>query len=80
MTTARRSSGALRSIGSLSMIERADVDFQSLYMRFYFDEDVSVDIAANLQQRGFDVLTVRDAGRLQLDDATQLAFTCLHPL
>ena len=56
------------------MIERADVDFQLLYMRFYFDEDVSVDIAANLQQRGFDVLTVRDAGRLQLDDATQLAF------
>jgi len=42
-------------------------------MRLYFDKDVSVEIAANLKSRGFDVLTVRDAGRRHLADEAQLA-------
>jgi hypothetical protein len=56
------------------MTERADRDLQALYMRLYFDEDVSRDIVENLRQRGFDVLSARDAGQLRLDDDEQLAF------
>jgi predicted nuclease of predicted toxin-antitoxin system len=56
------------------MTEQADAALLSLYMRLYFDEDVSVEIATNLTARGFDVLTVRDAGRRQLADEAQLAF------
>ncbi|WP_297631552.1 DUF5615 family PIN-like protein [Caldilinea sp.] len=56
------------------MTEQIDAALHSLYMRLYFDEDVSVEIAANLRSRGFDVLTVRDAGRLRLADEEQLAF------
>jgi hypothetical protein len=43
------------------MTERASRDLQALYMRLYFDEDVSRDIVENLRQRGFDVLSARDA-------------------
>ncbi len=56
------------------MTEQADATLHSLYMRLYFDEDASVDSAVNLASRGFDVLTVRDAGRLHLADEAQLAF------
>ncbi len=56
------------------MTEQAETALHSLYMRLLFDEDVSVEIAANLKSRGFDVLTVRDAGRLHRADETQLAF------
>ena len=56
------------------MTERASRDLQALYMRLYFDEDVSRDIVENLRQRGFDVLSARDAGQLHLDDDEQLAF------
>ena len=55
------------------MIEQVDATLHSLYMRLDFDEDVSVEIAANLKSRGFDVLTVRDAGRRHLADEAQLA-------
>ena len=56
------------------MTERADQDLLPLYIRLYFDEDVSADIVRNLKHRGFDVLSTREAGRLQLDDDAQLAF------
>lgn len=56
------------------MTEPIDETLRVLYMRLYFDEDVSVDIATNLQSRGFDVLTVRDAGRPHLADEEQFAF------
>lgn len=56
------------------MAERADQELQALYVRLYCDEDVSAGIVANLRQRGFDVLSARDADRLHLDDAAQLAF------
>ena len=56
------------------MSEKADPDLQSLYIRLYFDEDVSAEIVENLRQRGFDVLCARDAGLLGLDDDAQLTF------
>ncbi len=56
------------------MTERAENDLQTLYMRLYFDEDVSLDIVQSLLKRGFDVLSARDAGQLHLDDEAQLAF------
>lgn len=56
------------------MTDRADQDLLAFYVRLYFDEDVSASIVDNLRQRGFDVTSARDAGRLQLDDASQLAF------
>ena len=56
------------------MTKRADSDLLPLYVRLYFDEDVSVSIVDNLRQRGFDVLNTRDAHHLHLDDDVQLAF------
>ncbi len=56
------------------MPERADQELQALYVRLYFDEDVSAGIVENLRQRGFDVLSARNADRLRLDDDAQLAF------
>ena len=56
------------------MTDQADQVLLALYIRLYFDEDVSASIVDNLRQRGFDVLSARDAGRLRLDDASQLAF------
>lgn len=40
----------------------------------YLDEDVHVLVADLLQARGFDVITARDAGQLQVTDAEQLAY------
>lgn len=56
------------------MTDRADDELKQLYIQFYCDEDGSVDIAHNLQQRGFKVLTTHDALRLAYDDTDQLAF------
>lgn len=56
------------------MSDRADRDLLPLYVRLYFDEDVSVDIVRNLRQRGFDVLSTHEARRLQRDDDAQLEF------
>jgi hypothetical protein len=56
------------------MTERAEPALLPLYVRLYFDEDVSVDIVSNLRQRGFDVLSTHEARLLQLDDDAQLAF------
>lgn len=46
----------------------------SLFIRLYLDEDVNVLVANLLNARGFDVLTVRDAGKLQASDKEQLAY------
>jgi hypothetical protein len=56
------------------MTEQAEQDLRSLYIRLYLDEDVSVEIGYNLQTRGFDVLSTRDAARLSKEDVDQLAF------
>jgi hypothetical protein len=56
------------------MADRADQELQALYVRLYLDEDVSAGIVENIRQRGFDVLSARDADRLRLDDDAQLAF------
>lgn len=60
------------------MTDRADQDLLALYVRLYFDEDVSASIVDNLRQRGFDGTSARDAGRLQLDDASQLALAAVE--
>ena len=46
----------------------------SLFIRLYLDEDVNVLVADLLNARGFDALTVRDAGQLQASDEEQLAY------
>jgi predicted nuclease of predicted toxin-antitoxin system len=56
------------------MTDRADQDLLALDVRLFFDEDVSASIVDNLRQRGFDVTSARDTGRLRLDDASQLDF------
>jgi len=48
------------------MTENDEGDFSFLYIHLYFDEDVSVGIVENLRTRGFDVLSVRDAGARQI--------------
>jgi predicted nuclease of predicted toxin-antitoxin system len=45
-----------------------------LFIRLYLDEDVHVLVADLLNARGFDVLTARDAGKLQASDDEQLAY------
>ncbi|MGB3311065.1 MAG: DUF5615 family PIN-like protein [Nodosilinea sp.] len=46
----------------------------SLFICLYLDEDVNVLVADLIGARGFDVLTVRDAGRLRASDEEQLAY------
>jgi predicted nuclease of predicted toxin-antitoxin system len=50
----------------------------SIFIRLYLDEDVSVLVADLLNARGFDALSVRDAGQLQASDAEQLAYAVNH--
>ncbi len=45
---------------------------EKLFISLYFDEDVSVKIAANLKNRGFDVLHAVDAKMLSAGDEEQL--------
>lgn len=56
------------------MTELVNRELSELYLRLYFDEDVASGVVENLRQRGFDVLSARDADRLHLDDDAQLAF------
>jgi len=41
---------------------------------YYLDEDVAVQVAPSLRALGLDVLTTRDAERLQTSDESQLDF------
>lgn len=43
-----------------------------LFISLYLDEDVSARIAANLKNRGFDVLHAVDAGALSASDEEQI--------
>lgn len=45
---------------------------EKLFISLYLDEDVSVKIAANLRNRGFDVLHAAEAKRLSASDEEQL--------
>lgn len=45
----------------------------SIFIRLYLDEDVSVLVAELLRNRGFDAVTARDAGQLEKSDEAQLA-------
>lgn len=56
------------------MVDHGNDDLLALYVRLYFDEDVSMGVVNNLRQRGFDVLSTHDARHLRLDDDAQLAF------
>lgn len=56
------------------MTDRADPELLALYLPLFFDEDVSAIVVQHLRQRGFDVLSVREAHRLHLNDSSQLAF------
>ncbi|MDJ1172737.1 DUF5615 family PIN-like protein [Roseofilum capinflatum] len=46
----------------------------SVFIRLYLDEDVNILVSDLLKARGFDALTVRDAGQLQASDKEQLAY------
>jgi predicted nuclease of predicted toxin-antitoxin system len=50
----------------------------SLFIRLYLDEDVNVLVADLLKAKGFDALTVRDAGQLQASDDEQFAYAVNH--
>ncbi len=50
------------------------MDDPSSAIRLYIDEDVHESVAPALRQHGYDVLTVREAGRRGLTDAEQLAY------
>ncbi|MEH2465433.1 DUF5615 family PIN-like protein [Nostoc sp.] len=45
----------------------------NLFIRLYLDEDVNVLVADLLKARGFDALTIRDAGQLHTSDEEQMA-------
>jgi hypothetical protein len=44
----------------------------SLFIYLYLDEDVNVLVSDLLKARGFDVITARDAGKLQATDQSNL--------
>ena len=46
----------------------------NLFIRLYLDEDVNVLVADLLKARGFDALTVRDAGQLHASDEERFAY------
>jgi hypothetical protein len=56
------------------MTKEKEGEFSTLYIHLYFDEDVSVEIVENLRTRGFDVLSVRDAGALGRSDDEQMLY------
>jgi hypothetical protein len=56
------------------MTEEKEGEFSTLYIHLYFDEDVSVSIVENLRTRGFDVLSVRDAGARGRSDDEQMLY------
>lgn len=56
------------------MTENTDGEISTLYIHLYFDEDVSVGIVENLRTRGFDVLSVRDAGARGKSDDEQMLY------
>ena len=56
------------------MTEEKEGEFSTLYIHLYFDEDVSVGIVENLRTRGFDVLSVRDAGARGRSDDEQMLY------
>ncbi len=47
-------------------------------IKFYLDEDVNVRLAEALCNKGFDVITTRDAKKLTASDTEQLAFATLN--
>jgi len=51
-----------------------------LFIRLFLDEDVDVLIALLVRARQFEVLTVRDAGRLGRSDEDQLRFAASEGL
>ena len=56
------------------MAERPDDELTALYLRLYFDEDVSGAIVKNLRNRGFDVVSVPEVDRLGRTDEAQMRF------
>lgn len=56
------------------MTENKEGEFSTLYIHLYFDEDVSVGIVENLRTRGFNVLSVRDAGARGRSDDEQMLY------
>jgi predicted nuclease of predicted toxin-antitoxin system len=46
--------------------------------KLYLDEDVSPRVAEALRRQGFDVLHVREVGRMGEPDAAQLEFAAAH--
>ncbi len=46
----------------------------AFYIMLYIDEDVSDDLAIALRQRGYDALSVAEAGLLKHEDEEQLEF------
>ena len=56
------------------MIEKADPELASIYIRLYFDEDVPAGIPKSLRTRGFDVLSAREVDTLRRSDDEQLKY------
>ena len=53
---------------------RANHELTALYIKLYFDEDVSRKIVVNLRNRGYDVLHACEAEMLEKEDHEQLEF------
>lgn len=49
-----------------------------IHIKLYFDENVPEAIAAAVRLRGYDVTTVKDAGRRSLSDLDQLRYASMQ--
>jgi hypothetical protein len=55
-------------------------DPAQLFITLYTDEDITSELAPALRERGFEAQSAAEAGRLQSDDAQQLAYAATHGL
>ena len=56
------------------MSSQIDPELLPLYIRLYFDEDVSQEVVESLRTRGLDVTSALDAGMLRESDHEQLLY------
>jgi len=51
---------------------------EEFFATVYTDEDVTVKLARELQRRGYKAVTTQEAGRMEADDDSQLAYAATH--
>jgi predicted nuclease of predicted toxin-antitoxin system len=51
---------------------------EELFTIVYTDEDVTIKLARELRKRGYKAVTTQEAGQMEADDDSQLAYAATH--